>query len=62
MMAMFKAYLAVSEDPEVGTNQTGETYWWRITRLYNETRSGGTISRNDSMVRNCLFRCNEAIG
>ena len=62
MMAMFKAYLAVSEDPDVGTNQTGETYWWRITRLYNETRPEGTIYRNDSMVRNCMFRCNEAIG
>ena len=33
MMAMFKAYLAVSKDPEVGTNQTGETDWWRITHL-----------------------------
>ena len=62
MMAIFKAHLAVSEDSETDTNQTGETYWWRITRLYNETRPGGTIYRNDSMVRNCIFRCNEAIG
>ncbi|XP_047951913.1 uncharacterized protein LOC125197236 isoform X2 [Salvia hispanica] len=62
MMQMFKAYLAVSEDPDVGTNQIGETYWWRITRLHNETRPGGTIYRNDSMVHNCIFRANEAIG
>ena len=62
MMAMFKAYLVVSEDPEVGTNQTRETCWWRITRLYNETLPWGTIYHNDSMLRNCMFRCNEAIG
>ena len=59
---MFKAYLAVSEDPDVGTNQTEDTYWWRITRLYKETRPGGTIYRNESMVRNCVYRCNLAIG
>ena len=61
MDQLFKAYLAISEDPEVGTNQSGDRFWWRISRRYNENRPDGTIERNESMVRNTIFRANKEI-
>ena len=31
---LFKAYLVISEDAKIGTNQTGDMFWWRISRQY----------------------------
>ncbi|XP_047949072.1 uncharacterized protein LOC125194901 [Salvia hispanica] len=61
MEKMFKAYLEISEDPEIGTNQTRERFWWRVSRRYNANRPEGTIERNESMVCNAIFRANEEI-
>ncbi|XP_042027618.1 calmodulin-like protein 3 [Salvia splendens] len=38
MEKMFKAYMEISEDPETGTNQTEERFWWRVSlRTYSIT-------------------------
>ena len=58
---MFNAYLEISEDPETSMNQTGERFWWRVSRRYNDNRPRGTIECNESMVRNAIFRANEEI-
>ncbi|XP_047961449.1 uncharacterized protein LOC125206205 [Salvia hispanica] len=58
---LFKAYMIISEDPEVGTNQTEDRFWWRVSRRYNEYRPAGTIMRNESMVRNAIYRANDEI-
>ena len=46
MDQLFKAYLIISEDPEVGTNQTGDRFWWHVSLRYNEYRPAGTIISN----------------
>ena len=51
MDQLFKAYLAVSEDSDVGTNQSGDRFWWRVTRRYNENWPDGTT----------IFRANDEI-
>lgn len=38
--ALCSAYLNVSRDPIVGTNQKSETYWERITNYYNDLKVG----------------------
>ncbi|KAJ1258458.1 hypothetical protein BS78_10G076600 [Paspalum vaginatum] len=48
------AYLNVSRDPIVGTNQTSETYWQRITNYYNENRKHWPERSCDSL--NSKFR------
>ncbi|XP_047965073.1 uncharacterized protein LOC125209515 [Salvia hispanica] len=61
MDQLFKTYLIISEDPEVGTNQTGDRFWWRVSRRYNVYRPAETIMRNERMVRNAIFRANDEI-
>ncbi|WVZ85624.1 hypothetical protein U9M48_032526 [Paspalum notatum var. saurae] len=48
------AYLNVSRDPIVGTNQTSEMYWQRITNYYNQNRKHWPERTSDSL--NTKFR------
>lgn len=41
------AFLNVSRDATVGTNQTSETYWERITRYFNENKKSGVTRTSD---------------
>lgn len=43
------AYLNVTRDPIVGTNQKSETYWERITNYYN-TNTPGPARTTDSLI------------
>ena len=61
MEKLFKAFLEISEDAKTGTNQTGERFWWRVSRRYNANRLDGTIERNESMMRNAIGRANYEI-
>ncbi|XP_047961478.1 uncharacterized protein LOC125206238 [Salvia hispanica] len=53
--------MIISEDPEVGTNQTENRFWWRVSCRYNENRPARTIYRNESMVGNAINRANDEI-
>jgi hypothetical protein len=33
---LVSAYLNISKDPAIGTNQSGKSYWRRISECYNE--------------------------
>ena len=61
MEKLFKAYLVISEDAKTGTNQTGDRFWWRVSRRYNVDRPDGTIERNKSMERNAIGRAIDEI-
>ena len=47
-ITLCKAYAAVSEEPTVGTDQTTETFWYKIFKSF--------VSLSCSKVGNCLNR------
>ena len=61
MEKIFDEYVAIGEDPEVGTNQTGDRFRFRIACMYNANQSEGTVERTESMLRNVVERANEEI-
>ena len=47
MEKIFDAYVAISEDPEVGVIQSRDRFWFHVTRRYNASRPTRTVERSE---------------
>lgn len=46
---LVSAYLNISKDPAIGTNQSGKSYWRRISEYYNEHTKAPTSRTQHSL-------------
>ncbi len=58
-LILCKLYAAVSEDPTVGTDQTVETFWWKIFETFihlsaTEVSNGIYYKQNGKLMRDCF--------
>lgn len=47
---LVSAYLNISKDPAIGTNQSGKSYWRRISEYYNEHTKAPNNGKPPSFV------------
>ncbi|XP_062217669.1 glutathione S-transferase T2-like [Phragmites australis] len=55
------AWLNVSQDPVVGTDQSKETYWGRITKYFNTYRKPSMMTRSDKALINHMKLITDAV-
>ncbi|XP_062200141.1 glutathione S-transferase T3-like [Phragmites australis] len=55
------AWLNMSQDPVVGTDQTKETYWGRIAKYFNTYRQPNMMPRSDKALVNHMKLITDAV-
>ncbi|XP_062224564.1 glutathione S-transferase T3-like [Phragmites australis] len=58
---LMSAWLNVSQDPVVGTDQSKETYWGRIAKYFNTYRKPTMMTRSDKALINHMKLIMDAI-